>query len=58
MSRKTKVTEILGGELGGGRKKGRHLEGKGRGCSKVVAQKKRAKESHDNPNGAEIHFYP
>ena len=58
MSRKTKVTEILGGELGGGRKKGRHFKGKGRGCSKVVAQKKRAKESNNSPNGAEIHFYP
>lgn len=43
MSRKTKVTEILGRELGGGRKKGRHFEGKGRGCSKVVAQKKELK---------------
>lgn len=57
MSRKTKVTEILGGELGEGRKKGR-LEGKGRGCPKVVAEKKRAKESQDSPNGAKIHFHP
>lgn len=57
MSRKTKVTEILGGELGEGRKEGR-LEGKGRGCPKVVAEKKRAKESQDSPNGAKIHFHP
>lgn len=58
MSRKTKVTEILGGELGEGRKKGRHFEGQGRGCPKMVAEKKRAKESQDSPSGAKIHFYP
>lgn len=49
MSRKTKVTEILGGELGGGRKKGRHLEGKGKRVFRWWHRKKELKNHTTAP---------